>query len=97
MKPGEIIPAKAPDLDANVGLKEITLEVANTGDRPPVARALHDLIGDDGDRLGVIEFQAACLSAAGEVGGDDDQEFFAFAREEMHGFRPGGECGRRRP
>jgi urease subunit beta len=34
MKPGEIIPAKAPDLDANVGLKEITLEVANTGDRP---------------------------------------------------------------
>ena len=34
MKPGEIIPAKAPDLDANVGLKEVTLEVANTGDRP---------------------------------------------------------------
>jgi urease subunit beta len=34
MKPGEIIPAQAPDLDANVGLKEITLEVANTGDRP---------------------------------------------------------------
>ena len=34
MKPGEIIPAQAPDLDANVGLKELTLEVANTGDRP---------------------------------------------------------------
>ena len=34
MKPGEIIPAKAPDLDANVGLKMVTLEVANTGDRP---------------------------------------------------------------
>ena len=34
MKPGEIIPAKSPDLDANVGLKELTLEVANTGDRP---------------------------------------------------------------
>ena len=34
MKPGEIIPAQAPDLDANAGLKEITLEVANTGDRP---------------------------------------------------------------
>jgi len=34
MKPGEIIPAQAPDLDANVGLKEITLEVANAGDRP---------------------------------------------------------------
>ena len=34
MKPGEIIPAQAPDLAANVGLKEIVLEVANTGDRP---------------------------------------------------------------
>jgi urease subunit beta len=34
MKPGEIIPAAAPDLDANVGLQEIVLEVANTGDRP---------------------------------------------------------------
>lgn len=34
MKPGEIIPATGPDLLANQGLKEITLEVANTGDRP---------------------------------------------------------------
>jgi urease subunit beta len=34
MKPGEIIPARSPDLDANVGLPTLTLEVANTGDRP---------------------------------------------------------------
>jgi urease subunit beta len=34
MKPGEIIPAQAPDLHANLGLPAITLEVANTGDRP---------------------------------------------------------------
>lgn len=34
MKPGEIIPAAAPDHAANVGLPELTLEVANTGDRP---------------------------------------------------------------
>ena len=34
MKPGEIIPAQAPDLEANRGLPELTLEVANTGDRP---------------------------------------------------------------
>ncbi len=34
MKPGEIIPAQAPELAANVGLEERTLEVANTGDRP---------------------------------------------------------------
>ncbi len=34
MKPGEIIPASAPALEANLGLREISLEVANTGDRP---------------------------------------------------------------
>jgi len=34
MKPGEIIPARTSDLDANVGLPTLTLEVANTGDRP---------------------------------------------------------------
>jgi urease subunit beta len=34
MIPGEIIPADAPDLEANVGLATQRLEVANTGDRP---------------------------------------------------------------
>ncbi len=34
MIPGEIIVAKAPDLDANVGRATKTLTVANTGDRP---------------------------------------------------------------
>ncbi len=35
MIPGEtIVPAGAPDLDANVGLETRTLVVANTGDRP---------------------------------------------------------------
>jgi urease subunit beta len=35
MKPGEIIiAADAPALAANVGLKTITLDIANTGDRP---------------------------------------------------------------
>src|SRR5882757_9873349 len=34
MIPGEIIVAKAPDLEANAGLATKTLEVANTGDRP---------------------------------------------------------------
>jgi urease subunit beta len=34
MIPGEIVVAKAPDLDANVGRTTKTLEVANTGDRP---------------------------------------------------------------
>jgi urease subunit beta len=35
MIPGEIIPApEAPPLDANLGLATVTLDVANTGDRP---------------------------------------------------------------
>ncbi|MDQ8186123.1 urease subunit beta [Pelagicoccus sp. SDUM812002] len=34
MIPGEIIPADAAPLEANVGLETLTLPVTNTGDRP---------------------------------------------------------------
>jgi urease subunit beta len=34
MTPGQIIPADAPDIEANAGLPTVTLRVANTGDRP---------------------------------------------------------------
>ena len=34
MKPGEIIPAAAPDLQANLGLNTLVLEVVHRGDRP---------------------------------------------------------------
>jgi urease subunit beta len=34
MVPGEIIPAKRPDLVLNEGAEPVTLLVANTGDRP---------------------------------------------------------------
>lgn len=34
MIPGEIIPADAAPLEANVGIETKNLEVANTGDRP---------------------------------------------------------------
>ncbi|MBS0632543.1 MAG: urease subunit beta [Verrucomicrobia bacterium] len=34
MKPGEIIPAQGDALPANTGLATLTLDVANTGDRP---------------------------------------------------------------
>jgi urease subunit beta len=34
MKPGELIPADAPDLELNAGLATVELTVANTGDRP---------------------------------------------------------------
>ena len=34
MIPGEIIPADAPPIEANVGLDTVIVRVANTGDRP---------------------------------------------------------------
>jgi urease subunit beta len=34
MLPGEIIPADAPALEANLNLATVTLQVTNTGDRP---------------------------------------------------------------
>ncbi|HMO49945.1 MAG TPA: urease subunit beta [Kiritimatiellia bacterium] len=34
MKPGELIPKQAPDLELNPDLETKTLSVANTGDRP---------------------------------------------------------------
>ncbi len=34
MIPGEIIPANAPDIEANTGLETKVLAVANIGDRP---------------------------------------------------------------
>jgi urease subunit beta len=34
MIPGEVIPADAPPIEANVGLTTLELEVTNTGDRP---------------------------------------------------------------
>jgi urease subunit beta len=34
MSPGEIIPAKRPDIVLNEGAETVTLLVANTGDRP---------------------------------------------------------------
>lgn len=32
--PGEVFPADAPDLEANLGLTTLVIKVANTGDRP---------------------------------------------------------------
>ena len=34
MKPGELIPADAPDLELNSGLATKTISVSNSGDRP---------------------------------------------------------------
>jgi urease subunit beta len=94
MKPGEIIPAQAPDLDANVGLKEIALEVANTGDRPvQVGSHFHfaeanellrfDRAAARGHRLNI----AAGTAVRFEAGDTRRVSLVPFAgRREVHGF-----------
>lgn len=59
-------------------------EAHQVGDGFSVPRALHDLVSDDRDRLGIVELYAAGLSPAGEIGGDDNEQLFAFAWSEVH-------------
>ena len=70
-----------------VAREECGAEAHEIGDGTAVAGAFHDLVGDDGDGLGIVELEAAGLAPAGKIGGDDDQEFFALARGQMHGGR----------
>src|SRR4029434_4485436 len=60
-------------------------------DATPVPRAFHDLVGDDGDGLGVVQLETAGLPAAGEVGGGDNEQLFDFARGEVP--RAARKCG----
>src|ERR1700754_36311 len=49
-----------------------------------VAGTLHDEIGDDRDRLGVIKFDAALEPAARYHGGHRDQQLVLFAGGKIH-------------
>lgn len=44
-----------------------------------VAGAFEDLEGNDGDRLWIVELEAARLPPPGEIGGDDDEKLLLFA------------------
>ena len=48
------------------------------------ARTFKNLEGDDRDRFGTIQLQAARQPTAVEVCGDHDEEFFLLARREGH-------------
>src|SRR5688572_14650270 len=50
-----------------------------------VTGTLEDLGRDQCDGLRVVQLEAAVAAAAGEIGGNDDQQFLLFARGEMHG------------
>lgn len=60
------------------------------GDGFAVARTFHDLVGDDGDGLGIIELKSTRLSAAGQISGGYNEKFFAFAGSQMHAVEPEG-------
>src|SRR6266446_9205853 len=54
------------------------------GDGAAVADAFEDLRGDEGDRLRVIELEAASTPAPRHFGGGEDQEFFLLPGREVH-------------
>ena len=54
------------------------------GDGAAVARALDDEIGDERDRLGMVELDAALQPAARHHGGHRDQQLVFFARRQIH-------------
>src|SRR3954470_3934258 len=54
------------------------------GDGAAVARALDDEVGDDGDRLGMVELDAALEPAARHHGRHRDQELVLFAGRQVH-------------
>ena len=94
MKPGEIIPAAAPDLDANVGLASLTMEVTNTGDRPvQVGSHFHFAEANEAlrfDRTAARGFRldiAAGTAVRFEAGDTRRVTLVAFAgRREVYGF-----------
>ena len=94
MKPGEIIPAAAPDLDANVGLASLTMEVTNTGDRPvQVGSHFHFAEANEAlrfDRTSARGFRldiAAGTAVRFEAGDTRRVTLVAFAgRREVYGF-----------
>ena len=55
-----------------------------------VARGLAHLVGDQRDRLGLPEPQAAAASPPGELGGEEEEEAVLLAREEPHAEPVGG-------
>jgi hypothetical protein len=55
------------------------------GDAFPIAGRFQYFGGEDGDGLDVVEFQAASLAAASEVGGNDDHQLLLLTGCQVHG------------
>src|ERR1051326_2823880 len=67
-----------------VGGEDRGSDAHDLGHRSAVANELEDLRGDERDRLGMIELQAARARLARELGGREDEELVDFARREVH-------------
>ena len=63
----------------------VAAEAHDLGDRSAVADHLEDLRGDERDRFGMIQLQAARPALARELAGGKNQQLVDFARGEMHG------------
>src|SRR5258706_2487752 len=59
-------------------------EAHQLGDALAVARALEERRGDEGDRLGVVELEAARLAPLGDERGGEDQQLVLLPRRELH-------------
>ena len=67
-----------------VGFDHVGAGLHQLGDGAPVARALDDGIGDEGDRLGVVQLDAARESLARDLGGHGDEELVLLAGGQLH-------------
>src|SRR4051812_22638603 len=59
-------------------------EAHDLGDRPTVANELEDLRGDERDRLGMIQLEAAAATLPRQLAGRKDQQLVDFARRQVH-------------
>ena len=76
-----------------IGGDDMRARLHQLGDRAAVARALDDEIGDQRDRLGMVELDAALEAAARDDRRHGDQQLVFFARRQIHAFPPDGVAG----
>jgi hypothetical protein len=62
-----------------------TAKAHDLGDALALARQFQQMARNQCDGFGVVQFQAALFARAGELGGDEDQQFIALLRRQVHG------------
>ena len=75
--------AATPGITSSRG-EDRRAERHQVGDAFAFARAFEDFVGDDGDRLGMVELEPLGAALARELGGGKDGEAFQLGRREQH-------------